>query len=124
MSSLRPLNQRSETGGVINSNIGKNFSVEIDPRALQSTNEFAVGNLVASASSIDAHNPERTEVSLLEPSSYIAVAKRLLDRFLRGSIQLRLSKKETFCATKGLVAIVSPVSSSFNSWHVFSLLFS
>src|SRR5581483_929847 len=80
-----------------------------------------VRNSGPAACRIDAHNPQRAEISLLQPPPYIAVAQRLFYGFLRRPVQLRFGEEVTLSSAKGLVAIISPVGTSFYSGHVFSL---
>jgi hypothetical protein len=81
-------NQSLESRDVVDGNIGKNFTIERDAGALQSADKFAVGNLGHAASGINAHDPKRTEITLLKPAADVSVTKRLFDGFLGGTIQL------------------------------------
>jgi hypothetical protein len=122
VSSLGLLDQRLETGGVINGYVGQNLPVKINASAFKAVDEQAIGNLRSPARRVDTHDPQRAEIALLQTSTDIAIAKRLLDSFLGRTVQFGLGKKVTLSEAKGFVAIISPTGSSFYSWHVFSLL--
>ncbi len=115
-------NKRQKPVRVIHSDIGQHFAIQHHTGALQSADETAVRDVGNAAGGIDSHNPKRTEVPLLEPASYITVLQRLLNGFLRRPVQLRLSKKESLGSLKGLVAVIPPIGTTFNSRHVFSFI--
>src|SRR3954447_4305994 len=100
---------------IVHRNFGEHFAIQIDARAFQSADKFAVGNIGAAACRIDAHNPQRAEIALLQSTPDEAVAQSLLDGFLRGSIQLGFGEKKPLGATQGLLAVIPPVGTSFYS---------
>src|SRR5438270_5203084 len=122
MSSLGTLHQGCKSRRIVYRNVGQNLTVEIDAGAFQTIDEFAVRNVGDSAGGVDAYNPQGTEISLLKPAPDITVPQGLLDGFLSGAVQLRFCEEVALGAAKGLVAIISPVGTSFYSWHVFSLI--
>src|SRR5579884_698029 len=115
-------NQRSEAGGIVYGDVGEDFAIQIDACLLEAVDELAVGDLQRAAGGIDAHNPKRAEIALLEAAADVAVTERFFDGFLRGAIQLRFGKKVAFRPAKCFVAVVPPMGTSFYSWHVFLLL--
>jgi hypothetical protein len=113
--------QRQKAWGIVDRNVGQHFTIEADSSSLQSADELAVRNVRRPAGGVNAHNPKRAEIALLETPSDISIAQCLFHCFLRSSIQLRFREEETLGAAKGFVAIISPVGTSFYSGHVFSL---
>ena len=120
VSFFRLVGESRKANGVIYCDIGENFAIQIDAGLLQTADESAVGKTNLAARRIDAHNPQRPKIALLEAASNVSIFEGFLDGFLSRSIKLRLCKKKTLCPSKGLVAVIPPVSSSFYSWHVFS----
>jgi len=112
--------ERSKSRGVVDRNVRQDLSVQIDTGALEPVDELTVRDLGHAAGGIDSNDPERAEVPLLQPAADIAITQRFLDGFLGRSIQLGLCEEKTLGSSKGLVAIVSPIGTSFDSWHVFS----
>ncbi len=88
MSCFGAADKRLETRRVVDGDIGEHFTIEFDARALESTHELAVGNLRLAASGVDAHDPQRAEIALLEPAADVTVTQRLFNGFLRGAVQL------------------------------------
>jgi len=113
--------KRLEPRGVVNGNICQNFPIQFDARPFQSADKFAVRDFRYAARGVDAHNPQRAEIALLQPPPYVSVTKRFLDGFLRGTVQLGFCKKETLGAAQGFMAVIPPSGTSFDSWHVCSL---
>lgn len=90
MRSFGFLNQRCEAGRIVNRNIGQNLAIQVNSRALQPADEFAVRDVRNPAGRVDTDDPQRAEISLLQPPSDISVTERFLYRFLGGPVQLRL----------------------------------
>src|SRR5271155_2871574 len=115
------LHQCLEARRIVDGDIRQNLAVQIDARALQPVDELAVGNLRSPTCGVDAHDPKRAKVALLDTPADVAVTESFFDGLLRRSVQLGLGEKVTLRQTKGFVAIISPAGSSFYSRHVFSL---
>src|SRR5665213_622646 len=114
------VHQRAKRRRIGQRHVRQNFAIQFHAGLLQPIHEFAVGNFSGAAGCPDAHNPQRAEIALLEPAALIAVAQRLLNRLLCGSIKLTLGEEKTFGEGKRLLAAITPLSTTFNSWHVSS----
>jgi hypothetical protein len=86
--SLRSANQGHKPVRVVDGDISQNFSVKLDARALQAADELAVRNIGHAAGGVDADNPQRAKITLLEAAPYISVRQRFLYGLLRGPVQL------------------------------------
>ena len=92
---FRFFDKREESGGIVHRDVGKNLAVQFNTRALQTIDEFAVRDFGSAASGIDAHDPQRPEIALLQPAADVSLAQRFLDSFLGCPIQLAFGKKIT-----------------------------
>ena len=122
MSFFCPVGQGGKSGAVVHGDVSQNLPVQLDSGPLQTVDELAVADSHFPAGGINAHNPKRTEIALLEPTAHISVTERLFNRFLGGAVQLGFGEKVPLRTAQGLVAIVSPVGTSFYSWHVFPFI--
>jgi len=114
------VDQCAESGWIVHGHIGQDLAIQIHAGFLQSVHETAVGHVGLLAGGSDAHNPQRSEIALLEAAALIAVTQRLLDRFLCGAVQLALSKEETLGKGERLTTTVATLGTTFYSRHVFS----
>src|SRR5260370_71885 len=116
------VDQDGKSGFVLQRDLGQHLAIQIDAALLQTADEFTIRNSRGPASGADAHDPQRTEIALLQAASLVRVALRLLDRFLRGAVEFALGQEKAGGAFERLVAVLSSFWSSFNSWHVFTPL--
>src|SRR5215831_14352911 len=82
--------KRAKSGRVVECDIGQDFPVKFNPGFLQPIHKAAVRDVRCAAGRADAHDPQRTEVALLESPPDVAVTERLLNRLLSCTIQLAL----------------------------------
>src|SRR5579871_5677710 len=59
--------------------VGEHFSVELDIGALQAVDELRIGQAAFARAGIDALNPKRAEIALLDAAVAIGIAQPLLD---------------------------------------------
>src|SRR5579863_4482095 len=77
--------------------VGEHLAVELDIRALQAVDELRIGQAAFARAGIDALNPERAEIALLDATVAIGIAQPFLDlldrdaeaRFRTAAIALR-----------------------------------
>ncbi len=88
------LDERGESGLVVDGHIGQDLAVELDPGFFQPADELAVRNLRGAAGCADTHDPQRPEIALLAAPSHESVAERFFDGFLGRAVQLALGEKK------------------------------
>ncbi len=88
-------NDFGEHGRILGCNLGEHFSVELDVRLLDGTDELAVGGTVEPGGGIQANRPESSHVALLEST----VAVSIDTRFQKGD-----ASRAQFDATVTLVS--------------------
>src|SRR5258706_5645030 len=109
--------QRAERGWIVHGHVGQHFAIQIDAGLLQPVHETAVGDLGLLAGGADTHDPQRAEVALLEPAAFVAVAQRLLHRFLGGTVQLALGEEKTLGYGECLTTTVATLSTTSYSLY-------
>src|SRR5579884_503573 len=118
--SLGLRDQGAESRAIRGGKIGQALAVQLDARFLEPAHEAAVGDVRGAAGGSDAHDPQRTEIPLLQPAPDVAVAQRFFHRFLRGPVQLALGKEKTLGETECLAPVLAALDATFYSGHVFS----
>jgi hypothetical protein len=98
MSFFCPGREGCESGGIVHCYVSEDLTVQFDSGAFQAIDELAVADSNLTASRINAHDPEGTEVTLFQPTADVSIPERLFDCFLRCAVQLRLGEKVTLRA--------------------------
>src|ERR1700693_1747114 len=118
-SSLGLRRQRRERRRVVISQVRQNLAIQVDPGFLQPVHEPAVRQLRQARPGSNADNPQGPEIALLQLAADVSVFERLLHRFLRGTVQLALGEEKALRQGECLFAVMTPLGTTFNSWHVF-----
>src|SRR5262245_66451567 len=85
---LRLLRDRAECGDVVHREIGERLAVDLDAGGLDAGDEPAVGEPESACRRVDALDPQRAIVALLQAPSRVRVLARLDDGLLRDAIDL------------------------------------
>lgn len=62
---LHFVNDSLESGGVVDSEVSENLTVQVDTSLVQSTHELGVAHTLETGSGVDTLNPQCAEVALL-----------------------------------------------------------
>jgi hypothetical protein len=65
-----------ETTGIIDSEIGKHFAIQLDSGLVQAVHESAIRQAVHSGSRINSRDPQRTELPLTNAPVTVSILKR------------------------------------------------
>src|SRR6185369_9371583 len=76
---LSLLDDRRESGGFPDRQIGKDLAVDLDPGALHAGDKLGIGQAVLAGTGIDALDPQTAEIALLGATIAIRVLKALFD---------------------------------------------
>src|SRR5580700_787550 len=107
---------------IVVSQVRQNLAIQLDPRFLDPIHKPAVGQLGKPRTGSDADDPQGAKIAFLEFTSDVSVFKRLLDRFLRGSVQFALGEEKALRQGECFLAALTPLSTTFNSRHVCLLI--
>jgi hypothetical protein len=91
------------------------FACLLDP-----VHEPAIGQLREPRTGSDTDDPQGAKIAFLEFPSDVTVFKRLLDRFLRGAMQLALGEEKALRQGECFLAALTPLGTTFNSRHVLA----
>ena len=83
---LGNFHQSGESGGIVHSQVGENLAVQLDASLLQAVHKHGVGQAVHASSSVDAGDPETTNLALLVATIAIGVLERVLDLLFSSTI--------------------------------------
>ena len=117
---FRLFNELRKCGSVVYRKVCQNFSVERDPRAIQTAHKFAVGKTVDSCRRVDSCDPKTTEISLSSSSADERVVQRLHNRFASDSVRLTLVAEIALGELKNLSTLLNSVYTSFNTHNYLS----
>jgi hypothetical protein len=107
---------------VVDSQVGENFSIEVNTCHFKAVHQFAVRKSVDSCSRIDPCDPQFSEISLSSTSADERIVQRLHYRFSRDTVRLALVAEITLREFKNLSTLFQRVYTSFNTHMFFSLL--
>src|SRR5262249_37243286 len=93
------------------------LAIQADAGDLQPADELAVGEAVLPRGRVDADDPQPTEVTLPAAAAAVGVARRLVNGFFRGTVELALVGVEALRALQQLLALGAPNGSSFYAGH-------
>jgi hypothetical protein len=82
--------------------------------------QSAVGETGFAGSGTDADDPEGAIFTLLLFAAGVGELEGTLYRFLSGTVQFALGEEVALGEGKRLFAVVSPLGTTFDSWHVSS----
>ena len=107
--------QGSEGFRVVDRDFGEHLAVDGDVALLEAVHEDGVGDVVDSASGIDAADPEFAVVSLDKATGDIGITEGVKDLFLRGFEQKMLGTEVAFGHLQDLFATGTGNGATFNS---------
>ena len=107
------LGKLGKAGGIVDSNVSEDLSVEFDSSLLKAVDELRVAGAVELGGGGDADNPERTELTLLLLAAGVGKLEAALDGFLGCLVELGFCEEVTACAFKDLFAAVTPLGTAF-----------
>jgi hypothetical protein len=67
-----------ETAGIIDSEVGEYFAIQLDSGLVETVYEPAIRKAVRSCSRIDSRDPKRTELTFANTSITVSILKRFL----------------------------------------------
>mgnify|MGYP006877865237 CR=1 FL=1 len=116
-SSLRDLDQRGKSLGVVDGHVGEHLAVELDASLVEAIHEHGVGHTVDTSSSVDASNPETTNLALLVATIAVLVLQRVTDLLLRLLIMARLSSVVALRTSEDNATLLLSGNRTLNTWH-------
>src|SRR5690606_16929880 len=115
---LRLGDQCAECLRLVDREVGKNLTVDLDASLVQAVNEAAVGQAVLTDSSIDALDPQSAEIALAILPVAICVLKRLLNRLLGDADGVLATAVETLGLGKNLLVLSVGGYAPFDACHL------
>src|SRR6185312_14217880 len=119
-SGFRLVDEQRELRGIGRSGFRENLSVEVDAGELEAMHQGAVSETGFAGGGADADDPEGAVFALLLFAADIGELEGAFYRFLRGTVQFAFGEEVALGEGKRLFAVVSPLGTTFNSWHVSS----
>ena len=116
-SSLRDLDQRGKSLGVVDGHVGEHLTVELDASLVEAIHKHGVGHTVDTSSSVDAGNPETTNLALLVATIAVLVLQRVTDLLLRLLIMARLSSVVALRTSEDNATLLLSGNRTLNTWH-------
>src|SRR4051812_26593349 len=104
-SALRLFGKALKRCRIFHREVGENFAVELDARLLQAIDELAVADAVQFGGGSDAHNPQRTILTLALLTSGVGELQPAIDRLFGGAVQFGFCKKIAASAVQYLFAL-------------------
>src|SRR5262249_31758860 len=123
-SALRLLGEALKGSGIVHRQISQDLAVELHARRLQSMDELVVAHAVQLGGRADAHDPQRTELTLFLAASGVSELQPALHGLFRRPVQLRFCQVITTGAVQYLFAFGAAFGPAFYTRHVVLLLFS
>jgi hypothetical protein len=103
-----------KTGGIRNSQLSQNFTVESDIGHFQAVDKFTVGQVVHVRGSIDPRDPQSSEITLSYPAISEGVHECLVYGIGGSAKKLTASTAKAFGQFKYFFTAMSRLESSFN----------
>ena len=100
--------------------IGEDLAVELNSGFLEAADEPAVADAVVNATGIDAHDPQRAELTLLLAASDERGFQSALHLLFCGLVELGFVQEITGCPLEYLLAVLAAFGPTFNARHSFS----
>jgi len=75
----------AESGGIVESQVGQDFAVDLDAGLVDEAHEFAVRKILETCGSVDTLNTERAEVTLVVLKVVVGIGKTFLPCVLGNS---------------------------------------
>src|SRR6185312_11991852 len=115
--------QTFKASGISDRQLRQNLAVQFHPGLLKPADELAVAEPVQLGGGADAHNPQRTELALLEPAPGVRELQPALHRLFGGTVQLGFSQEIAAGALQYLFALGAAFGSAFDTRHGVLLFF-
>src|SRR5688572_4084075 len=119
---LRLLRDRAERRDVVHGDVGERLAVDLDAGRLDAGDEPAVREPEAAGSRIDALDPQRAVVALLQPPTHVRVLAGLDDRLLGDAVDLAPGVVVALRLLEDLLVPAPRDDTTFHSCHFTSLV--
>ena len=110
-------NDRLETFGIIESDLGQCLAVQVDVGLLQTVHEYAVAGAIEAAGGIDPLDPQGAEIALLQFTAIIGVREAFLNAVLGNGVNVLAAAEAAFGHIKDLLPPCAACYFVLTAWH-------